>query len=136
MKQRSSQTSNNCSCLKLHGTIKPLLEWFNLSGNQPLKQQFSEAIARLAVLKRVLQHFGEAADRLALEPEFYRYQESLIKGEISCLETEIDTLQSEHPNLRIFAAEQFKLELLAFEADPYAEFVCAGQLNRELAPFL
>lgn len=37
---------------------------------------------------------------------------------------------------RTFAAEQFKLELLAVEADTYAEFVRAGQLNRELAPFL
>lgn len=116
-------------------TIKPLLEWFNLLG-QPLQQEFSEAIARLLALRRVLQHLDQSGDRPAIEPEFYRYQESLIKGEILRLEEAIDTLQDEHPDLRTFAAEQFKLELLAVEADTYAELVRAGQLNRELAPFL
>lgn len=117
-------------------TIKPLLEQLNLLGNQPLRQQFSEAIARLAALKRVIQHLGQAENRPGIELEFYRYQESLIKGEIGRLETEIATLQDEHPDLRAFAAEQFRLELLAVEADTYAEFVRGGQLNRELAPFL
>lgn len=117
-------------------TIKPLLEWLNLLGNQPLQQQFSEAIARLSALKRVLQHLDQSSDRPVIEPEFYRYQESLIKGEMGRLEEEIETLQDEHPDLRTFAAEQFKLELLTIEADAYAEFVRAGQLNRELAPFL
>lgn len=117
-------------------TIKPLLARFNLLGNQPLRQQFSEAIARVAALKRVLQHLGQTKDRPGIEPELYRYQESLIKGEIARLEEEMDTLQHEHPDLRTFAAEQFRLELLAVEADTYAEFVRAGQLNRDLAPFL
>jgi len=117
-------------------TIKPLLEWLNLLGNQPLQQQFSEAIARLAALNRVLQHLRQAEARPALEPEFYRYQETLVKGEITRLEEEIDTLQDEYPDLRKFSSEQFKLELLAVEADTYAEFVRAGQLNRELVPFL
>jgi len=117
-------------------TIKPLLEQLKLLGNQPLKQEFLEAIARLAALKRVLQYLNQAENRPAIEPEFYRYQESLIKGEMGRLETEIDTLQDEHPDLREFATEQFKLELLAVEADTYAELVRAGQLNRELAPFL
>jgi len=113
-----------------------LLEWLNLLGNQPLQQQFSEAIARLTALNRVLQHLRQAEARPAVEPEFYRYQESLVKGEIARLEEEIDTLQDEYPNLRKFSSEQFKLELLAVEADTYAEFVQAGQLNRELVPFL
>ncbi|XHX76344.1 MAG: hypothetical protein RBJ76_18105 [Stenomitos frigidus ULC029] len=117
-------------------TIKPLLAWLNLLKNQPLWQHFLEAIARLAALKRVLQHLAQADDRPAIEPEFFRYQESLIKGEIVRLAEEIDTLQDEHPDLRAFATEQFKLELLAIEADTYAEFIQAGQLNRELAPFL
>lgn len=116
-------------------TIKLLLEWFNLLG-QPLQQEFSDAIARLSALRRVLQHLDRSGDRPAIEPEFYRYQESLIKGEILRLEEAINTLQDEHPDLRTFAAEQFKLELLAVEADTYAELVRAGQLNRELAPFL
>lgn len=117
-------------------TIKPLLEWFNLLGDQPLRQQFSEAIARLAALNRVLQQMAQAAERPSVEPEFIRYQEALIKGEMKRLESEIDRLQDEYPDLGSFAAEQFKSELLAIEADTYAEFVRAGRLNRELAPFL
>lgn len=117
-------------------TIKPLLEWFNLLGNQPLQQQFSEAIARISALGRVLTYLDRSEDRLAIEPEFYRYQASLIKGEITRLEAEVNTLQNEHPSLKTFAAEQFQQELLAIEADTYAEFVRAGQLNQELAPFL
>jgi CPA1 family monovalent cation:H+ antiporter len=117
-------------------TIQPLLEKLNLLGNQPLHQQYLETLARLAALKRVLQQLGRPEDRPAVELEFYRYQEVLIKGEIDRLKEEIDTLQDENPDLRIFAAEQFRLELLAIEADTYAEFVRAGRLNRELSPFL
>jgi CPA1 family monovalent cation:H+ antiporter len=107
-----------------------------LLGDQPLRQQFSEAIARLAALNRVLQQMAQAAERPSVEPEFIRYQEALIKGEMKRLESEIDRLQDEYPDLGSFAAEQFKSELLAIEADTYAEFVRAGRLNRELAPFL
>jgi CPA1 family monovalent cation:H+ antiporter len=52
------------------------------------------------------------------------------------LDEEIDQLQDEYPNLRNFTAEQLREELLAIEADSYAEFVRTGQLNKELAPFL
>ncbi|UBF30588.1 sodium:proton antiporter (plasmid) [Kovacikia minuta CCNUW1] len=117
-------------------TIKPLLDRLNLLGDQSLRQQFSAAIARLTALKRVLQYLGQSADRPAIEPEFYQYQASLIKGEIARLEEEVETLRNEYPDLRTFATEQFTLELLSVEADTYAEFVRAGQLNRELAPFL
>jgi CPA1 family monovalent cation:H+ antiporter len=43
---------------------------------------------------------------------------------------------AEHPNLRSFTTEQLRSELLAIEADTYAEFVRAGRLNRELSPLL
>ena len=52
------------------------------------------------------------------------------------MEEEIEQLQDEYPNLRDFTAEQLRGELLAIEADTYAEFVKAGRLNRELASFL
>ncbi len=117
-------------------TIKPLLGALNLLGDQPLRQQFAEAIARLAALRRVLEQIIEAEQFPVIEQEFVRYQQALVKGEITRLEKEIDTLQNENPDLRTYAAEQFKLELLATEAETYAEFVRAGRLNRELAPFL
>jgi monovalent cation:H+ antiporter, CPA1 family len=83
-----------------------------------------------------LQHLGQSEQRPGIEPEFYRYQETLIKGELRRLEAEIEELQDEYPDLRNFMTEQLCEELLAVEADSYAEFVKAGWLNKELAPFL
>lgn len=117
-------------------TIQPLLKWLDLLGDQPLRQRFTEAIARLSALRQVLQQMGNAEQRPAVEPEYFRYQETLIKGEMSRLEEEINQLQDEYPDLRTFAAEQFRLELLSIEANTYAELVRAGRLNRDLAPFL
>jgi monovalent cation:H+ antiporter, CPA1 family len=117
-------------------TVKPLLEKLNLLGDQPLRQRYSEAIARLAALNRVLQYLNQVEERPGVEPEFYRYQETLVKGELNRLQQEIDQLQNEYPNLRNFTAEQLRRELLSIEADTYAEFVKAGRLNQELSPFL
>ena len=117
-------------------SVKPLLEKLNLLGDQPLRQRYSEAIARLAALNRVLQYLNQVEERPGVEPEFYRYQETLVKGELNRLQQEIDQLQNEYPNLRNFTAEQLRRELLSIEADTYAEFVKAGRLNQELSPFL
>lgn len=117
-------------------TIKPLLQKLNLLGDQPLRQQYSESVARLAALQRVLEYLQTIDDRPGIEPDFYRYQEALLKGEISRLETEIDKLQSSYPNLRDYITDQLREELLSVEANTYAELVQTGRLNRELAPFL
>ena len=117
-------------------TTKPLLEKLQLLGEQPLRQQYLEFIARQTALKRVLEYLGKVEERPGLEPEFYRYQETLIKGELQRLEEQIDKLHNEYPNLRDFTAEQLRMELLSVEADTYAEFVRSGRLNQELAPLL
>jgi monovalent cation:H+ antiporter, CPA1 family len=105
-------------------------------GDQPLRQKYSEAIAHQVALNRVLQHLIQTEKRPGIEPEFYRYQEALIQGEIKRLQAEIEKLQNEHPDLQNFMVEQLSEELLAIEADSYAEFVKAGWLNKELAPLL
>jgi CPA1 family monovalent cation:H+ antiporter len=117
-------------------TTKPLLEKLKLLGDQPLRQEYLELVARQTALKRVLTYLGQVEKRPGLDPEFYRYQEALIKGELKRLEEQIDKLQDDYPNLRSFTAEQLRMELLAVEADTYAEFVRSGRLNQELAPFL
>ncbi|MHC5830369.1 MAG: sodium:proton antiporter, partial [Nostoc sp.] len=63
-------------------------------------------------------------------------QETLIKGELADLRTKIDKLQDEYPNLQTFITEQLRGELLAIEADTYAELVKSGRLNKELASML
>ena len=95
-----------------------------------------EAIAREAALNRVLEHLGDIDKHPGIDPEFYNYQVALVEGEISNLEIEIDRLKDEYPNLQTFISEQLREELLAIEADTYAEFVRAGRLNQELSLFL
>jgi CPA1 family monovalent cation:H+ antiporter len=117
-------------------TVKPLLEGLNLLGDQPLRQQYLELVARRVALHRVLEYLHKNAQRPGIEPDFYSYQETLVQGELKRMETEINQLQQENPNVKTFPAEQLRAELLAIEADTYAEFVRSGQLNQELAPLL
>lgn len=117
-------------------TSKGLLEKLQLLGDQPLRQKYSEAIARQVALNRVLQYLKQTEQRPGVEPEFYRYQEALIQGELKRLQAEIEKLQEEYPDLQNFMVEQLREELLAIEADSYAEFVKTGWLNKELAPLL
>jgi monovalent cation:H+ antiporter, CPA1 family len=94
------------------------------------------AIAHYTALDRVLQYLNQIDKRPWIEPEFVRYQETLITGELKRLKDEIEKLQTEYPDLQNSTNEQFRQELMATEADSYAEFVQAGYLNKELAPFL
>ena len=117
-------------------TIQPLLKQLNLLGNQPIRQRYAEVIARQTALQRVLQYLETIEKRLGLDPEFYRYQMTLVQGELSSLDIEIEQLLDEHPDLQNFVMDQVRSELQAIEAETYAEFVRAGQLNQELSPFL
>ncbi|HEY9668579.1 MAG TPA: cation:proton antiporter, partial [Coleofasciculaceae cyanobacterium] len=117
-------------------TVKPLLEQLNLLGNQPLRQKYMEAMARRAALDRVLDRLKQINKRPEIEPEYYRYQAALVEGQLESLQEEINQLQKLHPEMRDYAIEELQSELLAIEADTYAEFVRAGQLNEELSPFL
>jgi len=105
-------------------------------GNQPMRQSYDEAIARQTALQRVLQHLETIEKRPGIDPEFYRYQTALVQGELTCLQIKIEQLLAEHPDLRTVVVDQVRSELQAIEAETYAEFVRAGQLNQELSPFL
>jgi len=117
-------------------TVKPLLAGLNLLGDQPLKQGYLEKVARRAALQRVLEYLSQTGEHMGVEADFYQYHKALVEGGIRDLEEEIKALQSQHPQLKDFAAQQLREELLAIEADTYAEYVRSGQLSRELAPFL
>ena len=108
----------------------------DLLSNQPLRQRYAEAIVRQTALQRVLQYLEKIETRSGLDPEFYRDQTALVQGKLTCLQTDIDRLLDENPNLQSFIVDQVLSELRAIEAETYAEFVRAGQLNQELSPFL
>lgn len=117
-------------------TTKPLLEKLSLLGEQSRRQEYLEAIARQTALTRVLEHLKQESDRADVDPEFYRYQNALVQGQLTDVEQKIDQLRVQEPKLQEFARSQLREELLAIEAETYAEFVRAGRLNKELAPFL
>ncbi len=117
-------------------TIQPLLKKLNLLGNQPIRQRYAEAIARQTAFQQVMHYLEAIEQRPGIDPEFYRYQTAFVQGELTCLQTEIEQLLAEYPDLRTVVVNQVRSELQAIEAETYAEFVRAGQLNRELSPFL
>ena len=119
-------------------TTQLFLEKLGLIGDQPLKNKYSELLARRVALNRVLSHL-EKLDLDALpeiEPEYHGYQKSLVKGQIKALEEEINQLHTESPKLKELTMEQLQEQLLDIEADTYAEFIRAGRLNNNLSPLL
>ncbi|MDJ1185802.1 Na+/H+ antiporter [Roseofilum casamattae] len=117
-------------------TIKPLLQNLNLLGDEPLRRQYLEAVARRVALNRVMERLESGKQRPEIEPEYYRYQAALVQGQLNQLESEITELRQRHPETREYAIEQLREELLAIEADTYADFIKSGQLNSELSPYL
>ena len=117
-------------------TIQPLMQRLDLLGDQPLRQQYAESVARLAALKRVLAYLGDGEQRPGLDPEFYTAQAAKLTDEITRLKTEIKQMRTDYPSLSDYITEQFREELLMVEENTYAELVQTGQLNREILPFL
>ena len=114
-------------------TIQPLLARLELLGDQPMRQHYQELIARQTALNRVIAHLGTIDRHPGIEPDFYQYQVSLAQGELTRLQTELADLQNDYPHLQTIIAEQLRDELLAIEAETYAELVQAGRLDRELS---
>ncbi len=116
-------------------TVKPLMKSLKLLGDQLLQQTYVELAARQFALGKVLAHL-KADERPDLEPDFYRYQETLIRNEIDQTQEKIEKLKDEHPNLLDYIAEQFQEELAGVEANTYAELVRSGRLKQELTPLM
>ena len=117
-------------------TTKFFLEKLDLIGDQPLRQEYSELLARRVALNRVLNYLSQLDLTPDVDSEFYRYEQELVKGQLKSVEEEISKLQREHPQLRSLDMEQLREQLLDIEADTYAEFIRAGRLNNNLSPLL
>lgn len=117
-------------------TTKSLLEKLGLLNAQSMLQEYKEAIARWVALNRVQKYLNQADTRPEIDPEFYRYQEALVVGQLTSLQEEINQLRNEHPQLRELGVEKLKEELVAIEADTYAEFIRSGRLSSKLSPVL
>lgn len=117
-------------------TTKPLLETLGLLGDQPLRQAYTQIVARRIALNRVLNRLQQLQTTQEVDPEFCNYQVVLVKDQLAVVQQEIAEMLQQHPELQAFALQQLKDELLAIEADTYAELIRAGQLKEELAPLL
>ena len=113
-----------------------LLETLNLIGDQPLKQEFSELLARRIALKKVITYLKDEDNVINIDAEYLRYQKGLVKGELQAIEDKISKMRKESTSLRSLSLEQLRERLLDIEADTYAELIRAGQLNENLSPVL
>ena len=117
-------------------TTQFLLEKLGLSGDQPLRQKYLEAVARRIALNRVMNYLSQADQYQEIAPEFCRYKTELVQGQLKRLQEEITHLQNQHPQLRALVVEQLQEKLLNIEADTYAELIRAGRLDNKLSPVL
>lgn len=117
-------------------TTKTLLQKLGLLDESRRQEEYAEVMARRAALERVMEHLDRNQRRPEVDEEFYSYQTSLVRGELEKLRDKLVQLQQEDPDLRDYASDRLKEELLAVEADTYAEFIKSGRLTKELAPVL
>ncbi|WP_204153323.1 sodium:proton antiporter [Leptolyngbya sp. CCY15150] len=117
-------------------TTQPLLKGLNMLDDQAFRKTYREAIARRMALTRVLTYLSKLGDRQELDPEFCQYQAALVEGELSTLKENIQALQTKHPEFKELALEELREDLLAIEADTYADLIRSGRLNEKLSPLL
>ncbi|GFE68162.1 sodium:proton antiporter [Chroococcus sp. FPU101] len=118
-------------------SMQTLMKTLNLVGDQPLRQEYTQMLARRIALQRVKQSMVDSVDEFPdLDPEFRSYQSKLVEVELQGLEEKIKTMRQEYPKLRTLAEEQYKRTMLDVEADTYAELLRSGWLNRSLTPIL
>jgi len=117
-------------------TTQFLLEKLNLIGDQPVRQKYSEAIARRVALNRVKKYLESATTKNEMNSEFCQYQIKLVDGQLESIHTELDQLLHHHPQLQNLDMEQLQERMVDIEADTYAEFIRAGRLTENLSPLL
>jgi CPA1 family monovalent cation:H+ antiporter len=117
-------------------TIQTLLSKLDLIGDQPIRQNYSELLARRVALKRVLDHLAKLDKSPDVDPEFFSMERSLVKEQLKNVEDQIQKLNDSYPQLQLLTMEQLRETLLDIEADTYAEFIRSGRLTTNLSPVL
>jgi monovalent cation:H+ antiporter, CPA1 family len=117
-------------------TTKPLLEYLNLLGDQPMKLEYNQMTAHRVALTRVMNRLEDMKKNEEFDPEFVGYQMALVDGQLDEVKDKLAKLERQNDVIREFASDQLREELLAIEADTYAEFIRAGQLKESLTPLL
>ncbi len=113
-----------------------VLKKLDLVGDQPLRQEYSELLARKIALGRVIDHFQTLDKSPSIDSEFYRYEKELVTGQLKSIEEKISNFQQKYPQLESIAMQQLKDTLLDIEADTYAELIRNGKLGKNLSPIV
>ncbi|MGK7887166.1 MAG: cation:proton antiporter [Crocosphaera sp.] len=117
-------------------TTQWVLKKLNLVGDQALRQEYSELLARKTAVGRVIDYFKTLDESPSIDSEFYRYEQELVKGELQSIEEKIAKFQTEYPQLKSIAMQLLRDRLLDIEADTYAELIRSGQLGKNLSPVI
>jgi CPA1 family monovalent cation:H+ antiporter len=117
-------------------TTQWLLEKLDLLGDNSIRQEYTELLARRVAIKRVLDYIDKSDKSPDIQEEFYRYERELVLGQLKSLEEKITQYNHEYPQLQFLMMEQFRETLLDIEADTYAEFIRSGRLSNNLSPLL
>ena len=117
-------------------TTQSMLQILGLIGDQPLRQEYMEFIARRVALNRVLNYISELVSRQEIDREYYRSQTEILQRELKQLQEKIDHMQAEHSQLVGLELKLLQEELVDIEANTYAEFILAGKLNNNVSPLL
>ena len=117
-------------------TTQWLLEKLDLVGDNPIRQTYSELLARRVALKRVLDYIEKLDKSPDIDGEFYIYEQKLVEEQLKILEEKIRECNAKYPQLQFLMMEQFRETLLDIEADTYAEFIRSGRLNSNLSTVL
>ena len=117
-------------------TTQSMLQILGLIGDQPLRQEYMEFIARRVALNRVLNYISELVSRQEIDREYYRSQTEILQRELKQLQEKIDHMQAEHSQLVALELKLLQEELVDIEVNTYAEFILAGKLNNNVSPLL
>ncbi len=117
-------------------TTQWVLKALDLVGDQPIRQEYSELLARRVALKRVLNYLNQLDITPDVDEEFYRYERDLVSAELRSIEESIQKKKIQYPQLQSLDMQQLRDTLLDIEADTYAEYIRIGRLNKDLSPLL
>lgn len=117
-------------------TTQPLLQWLGLLGDQPLRLEYKQLTARRVALNRVMDRLVEIKATGEFDQEFVSYQMALVDGQLDQVQEQITQLEQHNPLIQELASERLREQLLAIEADTYAEFIRTGHLKDALDPLL
>ena len=117
-------------------TTKWVLNKLNLIGDQPIRQSYSELLARRVAMQRVLEFMERIDYGFDVSSDIYTERKALVNSKLLEIEQQIQTLQTQYPQVKSLDFEQLGEQLLDIEADTYAEFIRSGRLSNNPYPIL